>query len=152
MSRFRGFGHEKTPEMLNSQGFRISLVLDQRLLNSLISSETARHFRKSPRKLRWFCVFRSVLLDSGGFCKQRSWSPVSAQPPYGVRICCMCASYPPHPRAMDFSTIYADPHFNFHFLRTCRMDILQNTLAVNMLHRHRLNLFCPYAGDCQSAW
>ena len=35
MSRFRGFGHEKTPEMLNSQGFRISLVLDQRLLNSL---------------------------------------------------------------------------------------------------------------------
>ena len=26
------------------------------------------------------------------------------------------------------------------------MDILQNTLAVNMLHRHRLNLFCtPYS-------
>ena len=42
-----------------------------RLLNSLISLETAGHFRKHLRKLRWFCVIRSVLLDSGGFCKQR---------------------------------------------------------------------------------
>ncbi len=43
-----------------------------RLLNYLISSVTTRHFRKHPRKLRWFCVFRSVLLDSGGICKRKS--------------------------------------------------------------------------------
>ena len=82
-----------------------------RLLNSLISSETARHFQKHPRKLRWFCVFRSVLLDSGGFCKQKSWSPVTTQIPYGVRICCICASYPLHHRSMDDGIKCRDPHF-----------------------------------------
>ena len=66
------FGKEKTLEPLKFQGFSSILELDQRLLNFLISCKTARHFRKHPRKLRWFCVFRSVLLDSGGFCKQKS--------------------------------------------------------------------------------
>ena len=57
---------------------------------------------KHPGKLRWFCVFRSVLLDSDGFCKQKSWFPVSTQPPYGVRICCVYALCPLHPRAADY--------------------------------------------------
>ncbi len=93
------------------QGFLSKLESNQRLLNSLISSETAGHFQKHPRKLRWFCVFRSVLLDSGGFCKQKSWSPVITQTPYGVRICCIYASYPLHPRAMEDGTKCRDPHF-----------------------------------------
>ena len=81
-----------------------------RLLNSIISSETVRHFQKHPRKLRRFCVFRSVLLDSDGFCRQKSWFPVSVKTRYGVRICCICASCPPHPRAMDDGLICGSPH------------------------------------------
>ena len=64
---FRNCGIEKASKSLRIS--RLSSILksiDQRFENSLISSETAGHFRKHPRKLRWFCVFRSVLLDSGG--------------------------------------------------------------------------------------
>ena len=109
---------------------------DYRFVNSLISSETARHFQKHSGKLRWFCVFRSVLLDSDGLCKQKSWSSVTTQPPYGVRICCICASYPLHPRAMDDDIKCRDPHF----LWCCR--------TIKQAWRTSNHWFCDSCNSC----
>jgi len=43
-------GHEKTLKPLRFQGFLMISTRDQRLLNSLISSETAGHFQKPYQK------------------------------------------------------------------------------------------------------